>query len=104
MKIESIKETQTRGRLEMKNLGIWRGNTKASFNTRMQEMEEKTSGFEDMIEGMNKSDKEMLNLKNSWHKTYRNLGHHEKTKSQNNWNREKREESWVKDMHKGGAY
>jgi hypothetical protein len=31
----------------------------------MQEMEEQTSGFEDMREGMNTSDKEMLNLQNS---------------------------------------
>ena len=48
--IEAIKKTQTEGTLEMENLDKWPGTTEASINNKTQEMEEKISSVEDMIE------------------------------------------------------
>ena len=48
--IESIKETKTKGILEMKNLGKQTGATDASITNRLQDMEVRISGTEDIIE------------------------------------------------------
>ena len=46
-----VKKTpQTKGTLEMKNLGKWTGTTDASITNRMQEIEERISSAEDRIE------------------------------------------------------
>ena len=45
-----IKKTQTKGILERENLGKWTGNTDAGITNRIQDMEERISGVEDMIE------------------------------------------------------
>lgn len=50
MKIESLKKIQTEGIVEMKNIGIQIGTTEASFTSRIQEVEEKISGIDDIIE------------------------------------------------------
>ena len=48
--IELKKNPQTKGTLEMKNLGKWTGTTDASITNRMQEIEERISSAEDRIE------------------------------------------------------
>lgn len=48
MKIEVIKEIQTEEILG--NLGKWTGTTDISINSRLEEMEERITGFEDTIE------------------------------------------------------
>ena len=49
LKIESIKK-KTEGIQEMKNLGIWKGTTETRFTNRIQEIEKRIWGIEDMIE------------------------------------------------------
>ena len=48
--VEAIKKTQTEGILEMENIGKRTGFTNTSITNRIQEMEERISGIEDMIE------------------------------------------------------
>lgn len=47
---EAIRKTQTEWNLEMENLGKGSGTTEASINNRIQKMEEKILGIEDMLE------------------------------------------------------
>ena len=49
-KIEAIKKTQTEGILEMENLDKWTGTTEASITNRLQEIKERISGVELIIE------------------------------------------------------
>ena len=91
VEVETIKKTQMEANLEMENLGKRSGITDVSITNRIQEIEERISGVEDTIEEIDTTVKE-----NSKHKKppnpkqSRNLGHNEKTKSKNNWNREQR--------------
>lgn len=55
MKIEATKKTQTKGTLEIKNLGMWTGITDSSLNNRTQEMENRILGIKDTEEGMDTS-------------------------------------------------
>ena len=57
MEIESVKETQIEGNLEMKNWGSWTRDSEASLSNRIQEVEEKTSGIEDKMEEIETSQK-----------------------------------------------
>jgi predicted nucleic acid-binding Zn-ribbon protein len=50
VEIESIKETQTDGNLEMKILETQTGTLEASLTNRIQKMEERLSDVEDNIE------------------------------------------------------
>ena len=50
MEKESIKKTQTEGKLEMKSLGTRIGTSEASLTNRIQEREERISGMEAKIE------------------------------------------------------
>lgn len=50
MAIESIKKIRTKGKLEMKNLGTQTGNSEASLMNKIQEVEERISGPEDVLE------------------------------------------------------
>ena len=58
LELETVKKTQTKEILEMKYLGKKTGATDASITNRIQEMEERVSGIEDMIEEINTSIKE----------------------------------------------
>jgi len=49
MERELINKTQTVGILEMKNLGTGTASTEASFMSRIQKLEERISGIQDMI-------------------------------------------------------
>ena len=48
--MEAIKKTQTGGILEMENLGKRTGTTDMTITSRIQKMEERISGIEDMIQ------------------------------------------------------
>lgn len=61
--IEAIKKTQTQGNMEMENLGKQSGTTHASITNTMQEMEDRISGIEDMIEEVESSVKENVKTK-----------------------------------------
>ena len=50
MEIEAIKQTQTEATLVIKNIGQGTGITDASITNTIQEMEERISGIEDVIE------------------------------------------------------
>jgi hypothetical protein len=50
MDIEIIKESQMKGILEMENLGKRSRTTDANITNRLQEIEERISGIEDIIE------------------------------------------------------
>ena len=50
IKTEAIKKTQTKGILEMENLGKQRRTAYESITNRIQEMEERISSAEDIIE------------------------------------------------------
>ena len=63
MEIESIKKTQTGGNLGIKNLATWTGTSEASRSNRIQEMEERISGIEDMIKEMDSSAKKYTKSK-----------------------------------------
>ena len=63
--MEVIKKTQTKGRLDMENLGKQTGTTKTSITNRIQEIEERISDAEDTIEEINSLIKEKLNPTNS---------------------------------------
>jgi hypothetical protein len=63
MEIEAIKKTQTEGILEMVNLGKRTGTTEARITNRTQEMEERISGIDDMIEEIVHQSQKMPNLK-----------------------------------------
>jgi hypothetical protein len=63
MEIEAIKKTQSGRILEMENLGKLRGTTVASITNRIQEMEERVSGIEDVIKEIDTSVKENIKSK-----------------------------------------
>jgi hypothetical protein len=63
MEIEAIKKTQTEGILEIENLGKRTGTTDASITSRIQEMEDRISGAEDMIKEIDASVKENVKSK-----------------------------------------
>jgi hypothetical protein len=70
------------------------GTTEAILTNRIQEMEERNLGIEDIIEKkMAPWSKIMLNLKNSGTKHLENLKHYEKTKSKNERNSGKKKNS-----------
>jgi hypothetical protein len=48
--MEAIKRTQTGAILEMENLGKRTGTTDMTITSRIQKMEERISGIEDMIQ------------------------------------------------------
>ena len=54
MEIEAIKKTQVEATLEMENLGKRTGTTDASITNRIQEMEERISGIEDIDTSVNR--------------------------------------------------
>lgn len=60
------KDNQTEGKVEMKTLGTWTGNSEANLTNSIQDMEERISKIEDMVEEMDTSSKENVkyNLKN----------------------------------------
>ena len=45
-----IKKTQTKGILDMENLGKWTGTTKTRITNRIHEIKERISGVENTIE------------------------------------------------------
>lgn len=50
IEIEAITKTQTEAILEMEKLGKWTKKTDAKINNRMEEIEDRLSGIEDMTE------------------------------------------------------
>jgi hypothetical protein len=56
--IETIKKTQMEANLETENLGKRSGITDVNTTNRMQEIEKKNSGVEDMVEEIDTTDKE----------------------------------------------
>ena len=64
-KIQVIKKTQTKGILDMENLGKRLGTTGANITNKIQEMEERIQGVEDFIEEKDSSVKKTLNSTNS---------------------------------------
>lgn len=75
VEIESIKNTQTLGNVEMKNLGTWTGTSEVSLTNKIQVMEDRFLGLEETIEEMDISIKE--NVKSKTHmaqKTSRKSG------------------------------
>lgn len=65
VEIESMKKTQMRGNLEMKNLETQTGTSEARLTNRIQAMEERTLSIDNMREEMYASAKQMLTLKKS---------------------------------------
>ena len=63
VEVETIKKTQMEANLEMENLGKRSGITDVSITNRIQEIEERISGGEDMVEDIDTTVKE-----NSKHK------------------------------------
>ena len=61
--IETIKKTQSEGKLEMENLSKRTGTTDASINNRVQEIEQRVSDVEDTIEKIDSSIKENTKTK-----------------------------------------
>lgn len=55
MKTEATKKTQTKGPLEIKQLGMWTGITESSLTNRIKKMEDRISVFKDTVEGMDTS-------------------------------------------------
>ena len=53
-----MKKTQTKGKLDMENLGKWTRTTETSITNRIQETEERISDVEDTIEEINSLIKE----------------------------------------------
>jgi hypothetical protein len=80
MDIEVIKKTQTETILEMEDLGKRSRTTDTNITIRIQEMEERITGIEEMVSELIHQSKRMKNLK--IHDTIhsRNLGHYEKIK------------------------
>ena len=62
MEIKATMETQTKGILEMENLGKGTETINASITNRIKEMEKRISDLEDTIEETKR--KKILNLKN----------------------------------------
>jgi hypothetical protein len=62
--VEAIKKTQMEANLEMENLGKRSGITDVSIINRMQEIDERISGVEDMIEEIGTTVKENWKHKN----------------------------------------
>lgn len=52
-------------------MGIWTLNRGANFNYRIQGMEKKVSGYEDMMDVMGLPFQKLLDTENSWYKTFR---------------------------------
>ena len=63
--IEAIKKTQTEGILVMENLMKRAGTTNARLTKRLEVMEKRIWGIEDMLEEIDTSDKENVKSKNS---------------------------------------
>ena len=61
MEMEAIKKTQTEGILEIENVGQRTGTTDTRITNGVQEMEERISDIEDMIEETDTSVKENTN-------------------------------------------
>ena len=59
-KIATIKKTQTKGILDIQNLGKWTVTIKASITNRKKEIEEIISGIEDTIESIDSLVKENI--------------------------------------------
>ena len=57
MEIETLKKTQRETNLEMENLGKRSGVTDESITNRIQEIEERISGIENIIEDSDTTDK-----------------------------------------------
>jgi hypothetical protein len=73
--------------LEMENLRKRSGITEVSNTHRIQVVEERISGVEDMVEEFNTLSKKTQNVKSPNRKHPENTGYNEKAKSKNNWNR-----------------
>ena len=86
---KTIKKMQMKVNLKMENLGKRSRITDVSITNRIQDLEERISGVEDIVE-----DNDITVKENSKHKKTpnpkhpKNSGHNEKIKSKNNWNRE----------------
>ena len=65
VEVETVKKTQMEANLEMENLEKRSGITDVSITNRIQEIEERTSGVEDMVEEIDTTVKE-----NSKHKIF----------------------------------
>jgi uncharacterized coiled-coil protein SlyX len=63
VEVETVKKTQMAANLEMENLEKRSGITDVSITNRIQEMEERISGVEDMVEEIDKTVKENLKHK-----------------------------------------
>jgi restriction endonuclease len=63
LEIEAIKKIQPEGILEIENLGKRTGTTDTNITNRVQEMEERLSGVEDMIEEIDTPAKENVKSK-----------------------------------------
>lgn len=63
MKIEAIRKTQTEGFLEMENLEMKTGTTRARFTKRIKDMKERITNIEDAITEMDISVKEKFKSK-----------------------------------------
>lgn len=86
VKIESIRKTQTKGQLEMKNAATCK--LEANLTNSIREMELRISGTEDKKEAMDNCQR---NVKKNLHiKHPGNLGHYKKTNSISNSNKGRR--------------
>ena len=64
-KIETIKKTQTKGIIEMQNLGKWTGTTDVSITNKEKRWKQRMSGVDDTIGGIDSPVKENVKLVNS---------------------------------------
>ena len=61
--MESMKKSQTEGRLAMENLGKWTETSETSITNRIHEIEERISDSEDTIEKINALTKKNQQIK-----------------------------------------
>jgi chromosome segregation ATPase len=91
MEKETIKKSQRETTLELENLGKRSGLIDESITNRIQEIEETTSGTEEIIENIDTTVKENAKHKATNPKHRRNPGYNEKTKPKDNrYRRERR--------------
>ena len=84
MEKESVRKTQTEGKLEIENFGTQIGNSDANLTNRIREIEKRISGIKDKVKEMDTLVKENVKSKiNQGMKHPGNLAHDEKIKSRN---------------------
>ena len=87
MEEEIVNKTQMEANLEMENLGKRSGIIDVSITNRIQEIEERILGVEDMVEDTDTTVKENWKHKNLLTQSIQKIQHNEKIKSKDNQNR-----------------